>query len=100
VIAISLSGVACANKHVNGTTLPTQQTCDRNWIALVENPTYRIYDLYVGNRLIGSADARSSARIIIDPLLGQVTPRLIEARVTRNDKGPRLLPSALRMVCE
>lgn len=101
VIAIGLSGVACGNKHVNGSTLsPDQRECTRNWIAIVNNPTDRIYDLYVGSRLIGSADAKSTSRTIVDPSFGRVTPTLVESRVTRDMKGPRLQNGALRMVCE
>ena len=90
----------CYNKHVNGTTLPRDQVCTRNWVAVVHNTTTRIYDLYVGARYIGSADARSTSRTIIDPELGLVTPTLREARITRDQKGPRIAPGALVMVCE
>lgn len=91
---------ACYNQHVNGTTLPQGQVCTRNWVAVVNNPTARIYDLYVGARYIGSADARSTSRTIVDPAFGLVTPTLREAAVTREQKGPRIASGALTMVCE
>lgn len=98
--AILVGSGACYNQHVNGTALRPDQVCTRNWTAVVNNTTTRVYDLYIGSRFVGSADARSTSRTIIDPAFGLVTPTLREAAVTRNQKGPRLRREALVMVCE
>ena len=100
MIAISIMGAGCYNRHVNGTTLPPERTCTHNWTAVVVNNTDRIYDLYVGMRLVGTAEAHATTRTIIRPEFGMVTPTLREAPVTRDLKGPRIAQSALRMVCE
>jgi hypothetical protein len=98
--AVLVASGACYNQHVNGTALRPDQVCTRNWTAVVNNTTTRVYDLYIGARYIGSADARSTSRTIIDPAFGLVTPTLREARITREQKGPRLQRGALVMVCE
>jgi hypothetical protein len=72
-----------------------------NWTAVVINNTDRIYDLYVGNRVVGTADPRSTTRTVIDRELGQVTPHLVQSPLTRDQKGPSIDYSrAIRMVCE
>ena len=99
VVAIVAGG--CFNPHVNGTTHSAdRRICERTWVAVVNNPTDRIYDLYVGSRLIGSADAKSTSRTVVDPAFGQVTPTLREAAITRTQKGRRIQDGALTMVCE
>jgi hypothetical protein len=98
--AISIMWAACYNPHVNGTSLPRDQVCTKSWVAVVHNSTTRIYDLYVGAKYIGSADARSTSRTIVDPSFGLVTPTLREAAVTRDQKGPRIGAGALTMACE
>jgi hypothetical protein len=100
MIAISIASTACHKSHVNGSTLPREQPCLGNWTAVVTNNTDRVYDLYVGTRLVGSADAHATTRAIIDPALGQVTPILRESATTRDIKGPRIASNAVRMVCE
>jgi hypothetical protein len=99
VLGLGLAS-ACRNPHVNGTTLAPDPPCTRNWTAVVTNNTSRIYDLYVGNRVIGTADPRTTTRTIIDPRFGQVTPTLIQSATTRDQKGPYIASNAMRMVCE
>ena len=100
-ISISIICAACFNPHVNGTTLPPdQQACTRNWTAVVTNSTNRIYDLYIGNRLVGTANPHSTTRTIIDPEFGQVTPRLVQSPLTRDQPGPTINYRDMRMVCE
>jgi hypothetical protein len=93
--------MACYNPHVNGTSLPADhRPCERSWVAVVNNPTYRIYDLYVGSRLVGSAEPRATSRTTLDPNLGLVTPTLRESPTTRDQKGARIASGAVTMVCE
>ena len=90
---------ACRTPSVNGTTLRPETTCNA-WTAIVTNPTTRIYDLYIGNRVIGTADPGTTTRTVIDPQFGRVIPSLRESPTTRDYKGARLSQSAIRMVCE
>lgn len=99
-IAICIMCAGCFNKHVNGSTLPPEQVCTRNWTAIVTNNTDRIYDLYIGTRFVGTAEARATSRTVIQPEFGMATPSLREASVTRDLKGPRITQGAIRMVCE
>ncbi len=89
----------CARPHVTGSRA-TEQPCNGDWIATVVNNTDRIYDLYVGTRLVGSADQRSTTRIRIDPALGTVRPSYRESATTRDHTGPRITNNAIRMTCE
>jgi hypothetical protein len=89
----------CRSPSVNGTTLRPEPTCNA-WTAVVTNPTTRVYDLYIGTRVIGTADPGTTTRTVIEPQLGRVTPRLRESPTTRDYKGARLSQSAIRMVCE
>lgn len=99
-IAISIICAACSNPHVNGTTVAPDEPCEGRWTAIVTNTTARVYDLYIGTRLVGTADANSTTRTVIDPQFGKVTPSLRESATTRDQTGPRLRPGAVRMVCE
>src|SRR6185503_13080216 len=84
MIAIGIAGpAACHRGSVNGDRLPANEPCTRSWTAVVDNTTNRVYDLYVGTRLIGSADPHIISRTVIDPRLGQVTPTLVESATTR-----------------
>ena len=99
-IAICIMCAGCYSSHVNGTTVAPEQVCNRSWTAIVVNNTSRIYDLYVGTRIVGTADPNTTTRTVLDPKLGLVTPFLREAPATRMLKGPRIAMGALRMVCE
>jgi hypothetical protein len=90
---------SCYNRHVNGTMQPTVEDCDGTWVAVVRNMTDRYYDLYVGTRLVGTAEPRSTSRVRLDPMLGRVTPTLRESATTRDQTGPRL-SGGVRVVCE
>ena len=98
--AIAIAVTGCANRSVNGTRAVPREPCAGTWVARVSNPTNRYYDLYVGSRLVGTAEPRSESRIVIDPALGEVTPQLRVAVTSRDEKGPALSPQALRMACE
>jgi hypothetical protein len=101
VVLVLVATVAgCSNRHVNGTRLDPAQQCAGEWVAIVVNNTNRIYDLYVGTRLVGSADPRTTTRIRLDPALGKVTPSYRESATTREQQGPRITSSAIRMACE
>ena len=92
--------VAACNRHVNGSRYVEPATCTGNWVATVNNTTNRYYDLYVGSRLVGTAEPRMTSRAVLDPALGRVTPTLREAAVSRSQSGPHLTSGALRMTCE
>jgi hypothetical protein len=98
--AISIICAACTNPHVNGTRVAPDQPCEGNWTAVVTNGTDRVYDLYVGKRLVGTSDPHTTTRTIIEPELGRVTPVLVQSPTTRDLKGPYIGAGALRMVCE
>jgi hypothetical protein len=99
-LALAAATAGCYNRHVNGTRIDPSQQCDGEWVAIVVNNTNRIYDLYVGTRLVGSADARTTTRIRLDPALGRVTPSYRESATTREQQGPRITSSAIRTACE
>ena len=101
VFGVIVTATGCHNRHVNGTTARPNQTCDRSWIATVDNTgTDRYYDLYIGDRVVGTAEPRRISRITIDPAFGTVTPLLRVGRTSRDEKGAVLRGSALRMSCE
>ena len=99
IVALVVLG-ACYNRHVNGTTLQATPPCTRSWTAVVINGTDRVYDLYIGNRVVGTADPRSTTRVVIDPQFGQLTPQLRQSPTTRDIRGPYIAQNAMRMVCE
>ena len=98
-ILLGITVAGCRPPSVNGTTLRPEAACE-TWTAVVTNSTTRVYDLYIGTRVIGSADPGTTTRAVIDPRFGRVTPSLRESPTTRDQKGPRLAQSAMRMVCE
>ena len=97
ILTVAVAG--CRTPSVNGTTLRPETPCHA-WTAVVTNPTTRVYDLYIGTRVIGSADPGTTTRTVIEPQFGRVTPSLRESPTTRDQKGARLSQSAIRMVCE
>lgn len=99
ILAVVVVALGCRTPSVNGTTMRPEQNCN-NWTAVVTNGTSRVYDLYIGNRLIGTADPQTTTRTIIDPQFGRAIPSLRESPTTRDQRGPRLAQGAMRMVCE
>jgi hypothetical protein len=97
ILAVVMAG--CRTPSVNGTTLRPEAPCNY-WTAVVTNSTTRVYDLYIGTRVIGTADPGTTTRTVIDPQFGPVTPSLRESPTTRDHRGARLTQSAMRMVCE
>ena len=101
MVAISIMCAACYNRHVNGSTSLQGSSCDKTWVAVVDNNTDRDYTLYVRDRVVGTAEPRTVARIRIDPELTGQTPTLRESPSTRGRNLGRVLgPRAYRMVCE
>jgi hypothetical protein len=98
-ILLGVAVAACRNPSVNGTTLRPEPTCN-SWTAVVINSTTRVYDLYIGNRVIGTADPGTTTRTVVDPQFGRAIPSIRESPTTRDQKGARLAQSAIRMVCE
>jgi hypothetical protein len=98
--AVAVFVAGCANRYVTGTKATPPEPCNDRWVARIDNPTDRYYDLYVGTRIVGTAEPRTSNRIVLDPTLGRVTPSLRESATTRDQTGPRISSQALRMSCE
>jgi hypothetical protein len=92
---------ACYNRHVNGSTSQQARICDKTVVAVIDNNTDRDYTLYVRDRIVGTAEPRTMARIPIDPELAGQTPTLRESPSTRGrNLGRTLGPRAYRLICE